>query len=69
MAIDSEFVKRPRIIQKNPDVMKNYKPDSYKQSSLLIKESEFLTENKKTPHEKIQDLWEHMGLHDGSVNK
>ena len=66
LAIDSELVKRPRIIQKNPDAVKNYKPDSYKQSSLLIKENESKQEH-KSHQEKIQELREHMGLEDGSV--
>jgi len=70
LAIDSGFKKRLRIIQKNPDVLKNYKPDSYEQSSLLLKENELTNQSKqehKSHHDKIQELWEHMGLEDGSV--
>jgi len=69
IAVDSDqllIVRKPIQYLK-----KDYKPDSYKQPSLsqLQEEEEENPELQKSPQEKIQLLWEHMGLYDGSYKK
>jgi len=61
------------MIKPGPDFKKEYKPDSYKKSLVLKRgvrsESQVREEKeiKKSQREKLEELWEHMGLDNGTV--
>jgi len=69
---DAELIKDPKVVKPNYEKMKEYKPDSYKTSPVpklgkiadLKKRGE--SEKRKTDAQKIDDMWDHMGLYDGT---
>lgn len=84
VALRVEFAPEEKVHQPKPEIMKDYKPTSYKDDptyklfkqneAARIKEKEALSakkkhkpyqDKKKRDEEKIEEVWEHMGLYDG----
>lgn len=74
IAKDAEFIEK-KVVKPNYEIMKEYKPDSYKQVPSLKTTSRNEhrkggdAKNQKNENMKIEEMWEHMGLYDGSVKK
>ena len=67
---DAELIKDPKIVKPNYEKMKEYKPDSYKTSPVpksLGKIDYRKAEKRKTAAQKTEEMWDHMGLYNNSV--
>lgn len=85
VALRAEIAEDPKVVQPRPEIMKNYKPDSYRhdptyrqykqmdakkrQEVDVVKKVKkaFAKDDKKRQEEKLQEIWEHMGLYNGNV--
>lgn len=70
---DAELIKDPKVVKPNYEKMKEYKPDSYKTSPVpkALGKVDFKkrgeSEKRKTDGQKTEEMWDHMGLYNGSV--
>lgn len=86
VALRAEFAAEEKVHIPNPEIMKEYKVDSYKNDPTYKeykkkdakRREEAINNLKKTPQmvyldkkrreaEKLEEVWQHMGLYDGKV--
>jgi len=90
VALRAEIAAEQQVHEPRPEIMKEYKPDSYKndktyknfkekdakrreeeivKTSITDKAKAVYSEQKKRDDEKLEEIWEHMGLYSGEYKK
>ena len=72
---EAELVTEVKVVKPNPDIRKEYKPDSYKKTLNLRTDNRSVSKRRDDSEKRREDnvnpseIWDHMGLYDGKVTQ